>query len=147
MNDLQIDVDLISGWNFLQWDFSASKAEWLRDFSYLPVSSKIKFQTIKYILITWPNGRDRHQLSPFVNGHPRCKFNLVWNLVFRKRGKPTCLKYSEKETAWRVKKSVDFNSLSIKHTKWSNTLKQCVCNSRRIVWVCLIILWGWCSKD
>ena len=30
--------------------------------------------------------------------------------------------------------------------KWSNTLKQFVGNSRRIVWVCLSILWGWILK-
>ena len=28
-------------------------------------------------------------------------------------------------------------------TKWSNTLQQFVGSSRRIVWVCLTILWGW----
>ena len=35
------------------------------------------------------------------------------------------------------------NPLSANPTKWSNTLKQLLDNSRRIVWVCLVILWGW----
>ena len=32
MNDLQTDVDVESGWNFLQWDFLTNKAEWWRVF-------------------------------------------------------------------------------------------------------------------
>ena len=36
--------------------------------------------------------------------------------------------------------------LSANPTKWSNTLKQFLSNSRRIVWVCLTILWGWRFK-
>ena len=39
-----------------------------------------------------------------------------------------------------------FNPLSASPTKLSNTLKQFVGNSRRSVWVCLTILWGWCLK-
>ena len=35
-----------------------------------------------------------------------------------------------------------FNPLSANLTKWSDTFKQFVSNSRRIVWVCLTILWG-----
>ena len=38
------------------------------------------------------------------------------------------------------------NPLNANSTKWSNTLKQFVCNSRRIVSVCLIILWAWHLK-
>ena len=38
------------------------------------------------------------------------------------------------------------NSLSANPSKRSNTNKQFVCNNRRIVWVCLTILWGWCWK-
>ena len=38
------------------------------------------------------------------------------------------------------------NHLSGNPTKWSNTFKQFVGNSRRIAWVCLTILWGWRSK-
>ena len=38
------------------------------------------------------------------------------------------------------------NPLSFNPTKWSNTLKQFVGNSQRIVWVCLTILWGWRVK-
>ena len=38
---------------------------------------------------------------------------------------------------------VSFNPLSTKFTKWSNTLKQFVGFCRRIVWVCLTILWDW----
>ena len=40
----------------------------------------------------------------------------------------------------------NFNPLSANFTKWSNTLKHFVGNSRRIVWVCLNILWDWCLK-
>ena len=43
-------------------------------------------------------------------------------------------------------KEILFNSLSANHTKWSNTLKQFVANSRQIVYLCLTILWGWRSK-
>ena len=39
-----------------------------------------------------------------------------------------------------------FNPLSPNPTKWSNTLKQFIGNSRRIVWVCLTILWDWRLK-
>ena len=39
-----------------------------------------------------------------------------------------------------------FNTVSTNTTKWSNTLKQFVGKSRRIVWVCLTILWGWYLK-
>ena len=35
------------------------------------------------------------------------------------------------------------NPLSANPTKWSNTLKQFVGCCRRIVWVCLTILWDW----
>ena len=38
------------------------------------------------------------------------------------------------------------NILSANPTKWSVTLKQFVGNSRRIVLVCLAILWGWSLK-
>ena len=38
------------------------------------------------------------------------------------------------------------NSLSVNPKKWSNTVKQFVRSRRRTVWVCLVILWGWCLK-
>ena len=41
---------------------------------------------------------------------------------------------------------IAFNPLSANPTKWSITLKQFVGNSQRIVWECLITLWGWCLK-
>ena len=43
-------------------------------------------------------------------------------------------------------KNLHHNSLISNPTKWSNTLKQFVGNSRRIIWVCLAILWGWHLK-
>ena len=39
------------------------------------------------------------------------------------------------------------NPVSTNPTKWSNTLKQFLGNSQRVVWVGLIILWGWCLND
>ena len=39
-----------------------------------------------------------------------------------------------------------FNPLSVNPTKWSNTIKQFVGRRWQIVWVCLIILWGWLLK-
>ena len=39
-----------------------------------------------------------------------------------------------------------FNSLSANFTKWSNTRKQFVACSRRIVWVCLTVLRDWRLK-
>ena len=38
------------------------------------------------------------------------------------------------------------NPLRANPTKWSNTFKQFVSCCRRIVWVCLTILWGWRLK-
>ena len=38
------------------------------------------------------------------------------------------------------------NPLNAHPTIWSSTLKQFVDNSRRIIWVCLTTLWGWCLK-
>ena len=40
-----------------------------------------------------------------------------------------------------------FDLLIANPTKWSNTIKQFVCNSRRIFWVCLTISWGWHLKS
>ena len=42
--------------------------------------------------------------------------------------------------------NVALNPLNANATKWSNTFKQFVGNKRHIVWVCLIILWGWRLK-
>ena len=42
--------------------------------------------------------------------------------------------------------TLNLNPLRANLTKWSNTLKQFVGKSRRIVWVCLIILWVWRLK-
>ena len=39
-----------------------------------------------------------------------------------------------------------FHSLNSNSSKWSNTLKQFVGCCRRIVWVCLTILWSWHLK-
>ena len=39
-----------------------------------------------------------------------------------------------------------FIPLSAKFTKWSSTLKQFIGCCRRIVWVCLTILWDWSFK-
>ena len=39
-----------------------------------------------------------------------------------------------------------FNPFRANPRKWSNTLKEFVGKSRRIVWECLIILWGWLLK-
>ena len=40
-----------------------------------------------------------------------------------------------------------FNPVSANSTKWPNTIKQFVSNSRQIVWVCLTILWGCRLQD
>ena len=47
--------------------------------------------------------------------------------------------------SWAVSEAY-LNPLSVNPTKWLNTLKQFVGYSRRIVWVCLTILWGWRLK-
>ena len=44
------------------------------------------------------------------------------------------------KSIWQV------NPLSANFTKWSNALKQFVGCCRRIVWVCLTILWDWRFK-
>ena len=60
--------------------------------------------------------------------------------------------YRDKTLPWKrigIKKDIVtkwINPLSDKRTKWSNILKQFVGNSRRIVWVCLTILWGWAER-
>ena len=43
-------------------------------------------------------------------------------------------------------KILSLNPLSANPTKWSNTLKEFVRKSWRIIWVCLTILWGWRLK-
>ena len=43
-------------------------------------------------------------------------------------------------------KTKAFNPLSANPTKWSNTLKQFIDKSQKIVWVCVAILWGWLLK-
>ena len=40
-------------------------------------------------------------------------------------------------------KQMPNNPLSANLKNWSNSLKQFVSFPRRIVWVCLTILWGW----
>ena len=42
--------------------------------------------------------------------------------------------------------SQTFNHLNSNPTKWSNTLNNSSANCRRIVWVCLTILWNWRLK-
>ena len=49
-------------------------------------------------------------------------------------------KITIKEKKWYLTYVI---SLSANPTKWSKTLKEFVGNSRRIVWVCLTILWDW----
>ena len=44
---------------------------------------------------------------------------------------------------WQSLKRNELIHLSASLTKWSYTLKQFVRFCRRIVWVCLTILWGW----
>ena len=43
-------------------------------------------------------------------------------------------------------KKIKLNPLSANPTKWSSTIKQFVGFCRRIIWVCLTILWGWHLK-
>ena len=43
-------------------------------------------------------------------------------------------------------KTKAFNPLNANPTKWSNTLKQFIEKSQKIVSVCLTILWGWRLK-
>ena len=56
--------------------------------------------------------------------------------------------YLNEEESYLVElyEQADINSFSANPTKWWNTLKQFVGNSRRIVLVCLAILWGWSLK-
>ena len=46
----------------------------------------------------------------------------------------------------KVYSLITLNLLSANSTKWSNTLKQFVAHSQRIVWACLTILWSWRLK-
>ena len=46
----------------------------------------------------------------------------------------------------RYPSECDNNLLSANPAKWSNTLKQIIGCCQEIVWVCLIILWGWRLK-
>ena len=52
------------------------------------------------------------------------------------------LKYPSSFMSHCSLKKIEVKPLSADPVKWSNTLKQFVSNSRRIVWVCLTILWG-----
>ena len=47
---------------------------------------------------------------------------------------------------WSCLSAMNLIPLRTNLTKWSNTLKQFVGCCRRIVWVCLTILWGWRLK-
>ena len=47
---------------------------------------------------------------------------------------------------WQNTLQKHVNPLSANLTKWLNTFKQFVGFYRRVVWVCLTILWGWCVK-
>ena len=67
----------------------------------------------------------------------------IWSL--NKRIFKVVLSYIQ-ETRARFNVSL-FNPLSANPTKWSNTLKPFVDSCRRIVWVCLAILWGWCLNS
>ena len=46
----------------------------------------------------------------------------------------------------KISFEMKINTLRANPTKWPNTLKQFVGNSRRIVWLCLIIFGGWRLK-
>ena len=47
---------------------------------------------------------------------------------------------------WMYNNYCIFNPLRANATNWLNTLKHFAGNSRRIVWMCLTILWGWRLK-
>ena len=82
----------------------------------------------------------------------RCNFNNAvtkslatmlapWYLAEHQVGNEPNIK-----TQTNTNKYITLNLLKANPTKWSNTLKQFVGCCRRIVWVCLSILWGWRLK-
>ena len=70
------------------------------------------------------------------------KIITFWNVVFTSPRKSIRLN----EVVISCKVFCKFNHLSAKPIKCSNTLKQFVDFCRRIVWMCLTILWGWRLK-
>ena len=72
--------------------------------------------------------------------------------LFKNCADGTKLCLSSQITPWQYRKAsfyvvllevINSNSLSAYPTKWSNTLKQFIGYSRRIICVCLTILWGY----
>ena len=84
-------------------------------------------QQILYVLTLFPNSRKTSKCLKIVTG--KCISNVPFGAF--------------PMFPWFILK---FNPLSANPTKWSNT-RNLSANYRRIVWVCLTILWYWGLKN
>ena len=112
-----------------------------RNFRKVLESSHCKLSWLAYFLLVELFGNPlvfsetRHFLCVFQNWNSN--LSLLWNSAFHK----FLIKIAFPVLFLRF-----FNPLRANPTKWSNTLKQFVGNSRQIAWVCLTILWDWRLK-
>ena len=84
----------------------------------------------KLVWIYWPENSQHSNLKNSISIKLNGKYIYPWKI----------------SKATFPKLSSAIIPLSANPTKWSNTLKQIVGKSRRIVCVCLTVLWGWCLK-
>ena len=89
---------------------------------------------LAYVLILYPLKTTENQVSWWFQGVKNGNIGQKW---------------VKQIALCKVGNSFDtnsFNPLNVNPTKWSSTLKQFLGKSRRIVWVCLTILWDWRLK-
>ena len=79
-----------------------------------------------------------------VKGGKSCLFWRRYLRLEKRYGYCESLEISYKRASYKSQFFV--NPLSANPTKWSNRLKQFLGFCRQIIWVCLIILWGWRLK-
>ena len=65
--------DTIRPWNFPKYVSLAKEVHWWLHFQFFPTSSKFRFWSVNYTLVTWSW---RHQLSSFHKKYPYYKFQI-----------------------------------------------------------------------
>ena len=70
------------------------------------------------------------------------QLRLFWSKNWKISSLPATTSAEKSSTPLKI----SVNTLRTNPTRRSNTLKQFVDNSRRIIWMCLTILWGWRLK-
>ena len=113
--------------NIYQFFFRAYLS-FLLPFFYEFLSHSTTFFTLSEKVHLWPTSVIYPSLESMLDYEP-AKFLITFQEIdfFPKKIQ---ILYAE----------IQLNTLTVKHT-------QTVGKSRRFVWVCLTILWGWCLKD